>query len=139
MQKIPRNLDDAQRAVLGALGAGLMLGGIAWIGTVNSAWPLRVVPAVAMFVVGAILLIWVLPGHHSRRATLDKAIADGRFLAAMDSSFAQHQEWCEWSRSLREPFGLQVAKEFAESELSRDVADAIKEQVTYLEGLRKRT
>ena len=60
---VPRTLDDAQRVVLGTLGGGLILGGIAWAGTVNAALPLRALPAALMFVVGGMLLIVALRGR----------------------------------------------------------------------------
>jgi hypothetical protein len=145
MAKIP-HLDETQRAVLGALGVGLMLGGIAWASAVSitstQPWPVRVLPPAVMFITGVVLLIWAWRGHNPRKAFLDKAIIDGRFLAALDPSYGQHQEWVRWREeiavALREPFGLQASAEFAEAERSRDVADAIREQVTYLEGLRRR-
>ncbi len=58
-------MDDTQRNLLGALGITLMLGGIAWAGSWWSLTPRRSVwwlaPAVAMFVIGAVLVViaWV--------------------------------------------------------------------------------
>jgi hypothetical protein len=57
-------MDDTQRNLLGGFGIALMLGGIAWLGYFPSAslW-VRVTPAVAMVILGAVLFILAFRGR----------------------------------------------------------------------------
>jgi hypothetical protein len=141
------SLDDAQRVVLGTLGGGLMLGGIAWAGTVSAIWPLRALPALLMFVVGGVLLLIALRGRQPdpRRESLDKAITDGRALQRYmpTGPLMAHNivgQWEHWEGKtfamLRDHFGLAAVQDFLAARAGgTSVAEWVTKQVAFLEAL----
>lgn len=139
-------MDSSQRVVVGTLGGGLMVGGIAWANASISsaqAWYLRILPPVAMFVVGVALVIWAMRSTpNSRRAILKRAIRDGRELLGQGESV-----WAvsalSWQNTtvarLREHVGEAAAYGLEYPPQSEGgVAGRLRAQVAYLEGLRKR-
>lgn len=138
-------MDDIQRGLLGTFGGGLVLGGIAWVGTVSMAWPLRVIPALMMFMAGGGLLVVAWRGGNSPGAILRRAIAGGRELQRITDSETLVNSYLAWRdttyQQLRDRWGdaeairFKVAGDQVPGQDFRPVAAA---QVSYLEGLRKR-
>lgn len=139
-------MDDSQRAAIGSLGVGLMVGAIAWVSAVSIAssrgWPVRVLIPAAMFVVGAALLVWAAQSSRtSRRAVLGRAIAEGQKM--LQSQWFTGNLWLEWQNTtadaLRKHVGSLEAHEFIGARGPGDALGGKAEgQISYLEGLRKR-
>lgn len=139
-------MDDTQRVVLSGLGGALMAGGVAWASAVSVvasySWPVRFLPAGALFGVGALLFVWVfLSGPDSKRELLDRAIEDGQAIQRLHPN-ALPFEWDKWEKimveRLQRDFGLQAAYDFSGAGHSNDAECNLRAQIAFLEGLRKR-
>lgn len=145
-------MDDTQRNIAATLGIGLMLGAIAWVSTFSATAShsplLRIAPPAAMFVVGALIVVWAWRGHDPRRALLDKAIADGRTILGIEDHDVLVVNWHQWDHDtlwmLRQHFGVDAG--FALGDAVRAVLRPgeqnprawLTAEIEYLEGLRKR-
>jgi hypothetical protein len=95
-------LDDTQRVIVATFGGGFILGAIAWVSVASVpgsvTLPLRIVPPLAMVVVGALLGAWgwprgkgvgpVIPTHDAQRA-----ITEARQLAEDLLSLRDDYRW----------------------------------------------
>jgi hypothetical protein len=67
MRKLPRppsSMDEARRSIAATLGIGLMLAAVAWLGEATTpSWPLRLFPALALFAVGVVIVVWAWRGR----------------------------------------------------------------------------
>jgi hypothetical protein len=138
-------MDDSQRVVVGGLGVALMAGAITWVGTVSigssNSWPLRVAVPLALFVVGAALVIWAAKtARNSRRAVLNMAIRDGHELLQQGAWATPALNWQNATAArLREYVGEAAANGLEyPGPVEGGVTARLRAQIAYLEGLRKR-
>jgi len=142
--------DDTQRTIVGGIGFVLLAGDIACVlqisATATYSLPVRILPALAMFVAGVFLIGMGLRGsQQGSRARLKRLITEGRTLlsfvapgAAITSGLLMSQ-WATWKADshelLRGTKGLPEAIAFdqAAGSLGVDAHSQIKGQVAYLE------
>jgi hypothetical protein len=136
-------MDDAQRTMLGGCGAGLMLGGVAWIAATAAAtpwpWPARVFPAGGMFLVGVAVLVWAWPGQNSWWVVKKEALKDAKALLAVHDLGIQADLYRDWSARLylkliriRPGFATQVQ---LAGEDRGPIAEVVEAKIALLESL----
>jgi hypothetical protein len=139
-------VSDVRRNALVAVGAALMAGAITWVPVVSLAswaWPVRVLPPLGMFGVGAALVLWAVFGEHSRRSVLKIAIREGREI--LRQGRASGNVWLAWSNKTRaglsEHVGAVETQGFQDAGADNGgdgLYGSARAQVAYLEELRKR-
>jgi hypothetical protein len=143
-----RAIDDIRRNALVAIGAALMAGAIAWVPVISLAhwaWPVRVLPPLGMFGLGAALVLWAVFGEHSRGAVLKIAIREGREILRLGRERFAGNVWLDWCNKTRaglsEHVGAVEAQGFHDAGADsggEGLYGSARAQVAYLEGLRKR-
>ena len=146
--------DDTQRTIVGGIGFVLLAGVIACVlqvsATATYSLLVRILPALAMFVVGVFLIGLGLRGSkQGYRARLKHLIAEGRTLSsyvdpgAAITSGRLMSQWATWKAEshelLRDNPGLPEAIAFdqAAGALGVDAHWQIQGQVAYLERIQK--